>query len=223
MTPGRALVVMAKAPVGGSAKTRLAASARLDPAAIQALVEAFLLDTLEHAREVPAADVRVCFAPASQRAWFESRVDGLDLSPQVEGDLGARMTAVFDAEFQRGVRAVVIIGSDTPHLPTERISQAFRELDNHDVVLGPALDGGYYVIGLSAPAVTLFDDVPWSTDRVLDVTLQRARSARLSVSRLEPTYDVDGAPDLERLAAEIAADRAYCPRCARVLRELRRL
>ncbi len=222
MTGGRALVVMAKAPVDNSAKTRLAASAHLNPAEIHALVEAFLLDTLEHARELQAVTVRVCFAPASQRAWFERRVAGLGLSPQVEGGLGTRMSAVFDEEFGRGAGSVVIVGSDTPHLPPDRIARAFRQLERHDVVLGPALDGGYYLIGLRAPAAALFTDIPWSTDRVLDVTLQRAGSAGLAVARLEPTYDVDGAPDLERLAAEIAAGGAECPRTARVLRDLGR-
>lgn len=223
MNTGRVLVVMAKAPVGGNAKTRLASSARLDPAQVDALVEAFLLDTLEHARELPMVTVRVCFAPASQRAWFEDRVEGMQLSQQVEGDLGARMVAAFDAEFGRRAGSVVIVGADTPHLPPERIGRAFRELDSHDVVLGPALDGGYYLIGLRALAAALFVDVPWSTDRVLEVTVQRARSARLRMAQLEPTYDVDAALDLERLAREIAAGQVDCPCTARALRELRRI
>jgi len=221
VTRGRALVVMAKAPVGGSAKTRLAASARLDPTEVEALVETFLLDTLDHARELTAVTLRVCFAPASQRAWFDERVAGLECAPQIEGDLGARMVAAFDQEFGRGAGCVVVLGSDTPHLPSSRIAQAFDRLEHHDVVLGPALDGGYYLIGLRASTAALFEDIPWSTDRVLDVTIARIRALGLAVAQLEPTYDVDGAADLERLAAGIAAGEAQCPRTAFVLSRLR--
>ncbi len=223
MTGGRTLVVMAKAPGEGGAKTRLAASAGLGAAEITALVEAFLLDGLDHARTLPSVAVRVCFAPASQRAWFEARVAGLELVAQVEGDLGTRLVAAYDEAFRRGADRVVIVGSDAPHLPSSRIVRAFDELEGHDVVLGPALDGGYYLVGLRGPAAALFEDIPWSTDRVLDATVARAGSLGLTVAQLEPTYDVDGALDLERLAADITLGSVDCPRTARVLRSLRRI
>jgi rSAM/selenodomain-associated transferase 1 len=119
---------------------------------------------------------------------------------QIDGDLGARLTAAF-AELLRspGDRAV-IVGSDSPDLPLAYLKRAFRSLKHRDVVIGPAIDGGYYLIGLRAPAPALFRDVHWGTTNVFDDTLGAIERERLSLALLPPWYDVDDAASLRFLA-----------------------
>jgi rSAM/selenodomain-associated transferase 1 len=122
---------------------------------------------------------------------------GGDLSyePQLESDLGARMHAAIAARVAAGARRVVVIGTDCPGVTGAGVRSAFAALDDADVVLGPATDGGYYLIGMREPQAALFRDVPWSTHRTLAVTLERARAARLCVALLDTLRDIDTADD----------------------------
>ena len=115
---------------------------------------------------------------------------------QSAGDLGDRMACAFQTVFAKGVERVVMIGSDCPQLDPDRLSQAFRSLQTHDLVLGEATDGGYYLIGLRQFVVDLFIGIDWSTERVLAQTLEIAHQKALSIVVLEPLTDIDRPEDL---------------------------
>jgi uncharacterized protein len=189
------LVVFVKAPRAGAVKTRLAET--LGPAAACAayrrLVEALL------ANLAPLPRVELCFTPAEAGAEIQPWVrPGWLTCPQVGGDLGERLHAAFAEHFETDAQHVVIIGSDCPDVTATDIEDAWLALEGHDVVLGPALDGGYWLIGLRAPQPALFTGIPWSTDRVFGETMCRARETGLRVALLRELADVDTAADWER-------------------------
>jgi rSAM/selenodomain-associated transferase 1 len=212
----RWLIVLAKQPVAGRVKTRLARV--LGDQVAADLQAAFLADTLRHAARVRDARRLVCFAPAEARAWFADLDPHAELAAQVEGDLGARLAAAFAHAFAAGATAALAVGSDAPQQDEGVLERAFAELVPGRVVLRPSDDGGYTLVGLSAPAPRLFEGIPWSTPGVLASSARRARALGLEVVLLEPGYDVDEAADLARLAAEIAAGRADCPATRAALR-----
>jgi rSAM/selenodomain-associated transferase 2/rSAM/selenodomain-associated transferase 1 len=123
---------------------------------------------------------------------------GSDFSyyPQGRGDIGDRMARAFDQAFQGGMERAVLVGTDIPHLTVGIILGAFENLGNADLVLGPARDGGYYLIGLRRPLRQLFVDVPWGTDEVLERTKRIANDLGLSVVLLDALDDVDRPEDL---------------------------
>jgi rSAM/selenodomain-associated transferase 1 len=124
------------------------------------------------------------------------------LIDQDEGDLGARMERLFERAFELGEAWVILIGADTPHLPSARLAEARTALqEGADVVLGPAEDGGYYLIGLRQPAPTLLHDMEWSSPTVLQHTLTRAEAEGLRVNLLPIERDIDTPDDLSWLAA----------------------
>jgi rSAM/selenodomain-associated transferase 1 len=114
---------------------------------------------------------------------------------QEGANLGGRMEWAFKKVFEQGQKKVVIIGSDCLELEATLIMQAFDELERHDVVLGPANDGGYYLLGLTKPRRILFQHIAWSTPAVLSQTLQACRQAALTVSLLPWLTDIDEAED----------------------------
>lgn len=186
------MVIFAKAPEPGRVKTRLIPILRAGEAA--ELHEALLLDTLDVVRS--CADAVVAFAPAGGRRTLERLLGpGARLVGQGPGDLGARLARMFD-QLCGGGRPVLAVGSDCPGLTVARILGAAAALGRADVVLGPALDGGYYLVGLRKPRPELFGDMPWSTPAVLELTQRRATEAGLRVELLEPARDLDTPEDL---------------------------
>ena len=189
------LVVFLKAPRPGSVKTRLAETLGADAAcaAYRQLVEHLL------ANLVPLPAVELCFTPADASVeinpWL--RTDW-SACPQSEGDLGERLHAAFTEHFLSEAERIVIIGSDCPDVTVTDIEDAWLALAGHDVVLGPALDGGYWLIGLRDPQPGLFTAMPWSTDAVFGETVRRARESGLRVATLRELADVDTAADWER-------------------------
>ena len=182
------LIVFVRAPRAGAVKTRLAqkigASAACD--AYQKLVHAVLsrIDSirdveLRHSPDDAAGEVR----PWLRRSWT--------LAPQGSGDLGERLKRAFAESLAEGAKRVVIIGSDCPWLSKGDIEEAWNDLDTHDLVLGPAKDGGYWLVGLRAPKPELFDGIAWSTGTVLEQTLERARAGGLRFRVLRELSDVD--------------------------------
>jgi rSAM/selenodomain-associated transferase 1 len=195
---------MAKAPRAGAVKTRLCPP--LSPADAAGLSRCFLLDTLEETRRLAGVTTAVAYAPADERATFEATCPGVVLVPQRGEDLGARLSSAFEQLFGLGFEAVIAIGADTPTLPRAYLGYAL-ELIGHpgvDLVIGPAEDGGYYLIGLRVLYRQLFQGIPWSTDRVLAETLRLAERARLAAACLPAWWDVDTVDDLERLEAALA-------------------
>ena len=186
--PAPRLLVFLKAPRPGAVKTRLAKTlgAHAACAAYCGLVET-LLKSL-----TPLPCLELCFTPDD--AWPEIQPwlhAGWLTRAQGNGDLGARLANTFTAAFAEGAQRVVIIGSDCPTVTVDDIEQAWAALRTHDMVLGPATDGGYWLIGLRAPQPGLFEGISWSSEKVLIETLARARAAGLSVQQLREQTDVD--------------------------------
>jgi rSAM/selenodomain-associated transferase 1 len=188
----------------GQVKTRLAAEIGPEHAA---LFHRVCLETLLR-RFSRIADRRIlAFTPAGRATDFACIVPpGWQLAPQTSDDLGRRIEHYFTSAFVAGASRVILIGSDSPTLPEPVIVEAFDSLNEHDVVLGPTDDGGYYLIGLSRLVPRLFDDIDWSTPAVWSQTLDRLHSIDQSHHVLPPRYDVDTPADLARLRDELAGD-----------------
>jgi uncharacterized protein len=212
---GRALVVIAKEPVPGAVKTRLAATVGADGAA--RVAAAMLADTLAVMTQVDA-DPWVCFAPAEAGPRMARLAPGVGLLAQVEGDLGDRLAGCFVALLDGRADQVVIVGADTPQVPRATYQAAFGLLDQVDVVLGPARDGGYYLVGAKAALPELFVGVPMGTDAVLQVTMQRAIRRRLRVGTVPTLRDLDRLEDLR--AALAAGELDASPRTRLVVADL---
>lgn len=207
-----ALVIFAKAPVPGQVKTRLSPALTEDEAAT--LHGSFVLDTLERTKaavgkfKLPIDRFLAC-APSSSHVFFrimEAR-HGVTLLDQQGDDLGARMHHTFDSLFSQGYQRVCLVGTDVPSLPLTHYRDAVEALTRHDLVIGPARDGGYYLIGLTQPRPELFTNIPWSTDRVMALTQQKAVAAGLKTALLPPWSDVDTIDNLHALIDESAADK----------------
>jgi rSAM/selenodomain-associated transferase 1 len=197
------LGLFAKRPVPGRAKTRLAAETSPEWAADVA--RAFLLDTIFRLGTLPVRRV-LAYAPASAHEYFRQAVGGLfELTPQADGDLGRRLAAFAAGQFRAGAGAVVLVGSDSPSLPVEHVTRAFTELARADVVLGPATDGGYYLLGLTPRAPDLFAGIPWGGPDVLRATVERLAGTDSRLALLPPWYDVDTLADWRALRGHLAA------------------
>jgi uncharacterized protein len=186
------LIVFVRAPRAGAVKTRLAreigATAACD--AYHKLVRAVLnrINSIGNVQlRYSPDDAESEVQPWLRRSWT--------LSPQGSGDLGERLTRAFAESFADGARRVVIIGSDCPWLSDAEIEQAWNELETHDLVLGPARDGGYWLVGLREPKPAVFDGISWSTETVLEQTLERARGQSLRFLLLRELRDVDTLED----------------------------
>ena len=207
-----ALGVFVKYPQSGRVKTRLAAAWGKQRAAD--LYAAFVADTLDQFRST--ADRRwICYTPATPAAvdYFTDLARGdYELWPQPEGELGERLVAFFDACFASGSQRVVLIGSDSPTLPKEYVEQALERLAAHDAVnacvLGPATDGGYYLVGLRERLLPIFSGIEWSTPHVLRQTIARLSECSATLALLPPWYDVDTPDDVELLRGHLAALQA---------------
>jgi uncharacterized protein len=192
------LLIFARYPELGKVKTRLAAG--LGEAAALAAYRQLLAHTAAAVAPLPA--VRTLWLAAAPPAEAAPLWPGTAQQVQpVVPDLGQRMAHAFGAAFAAGARRVVIIGTDCPGLSTDILEAAFHQLRTHDVVLGPADDGGYYLLGLQRPQPALFQGLSWSTDSVLRDTLAIAAREALTVARLPTLHDVDTAEDWRRWQA----------------------
>lgn len=198
------LVIMAKHPVAGTVKTRLAKSLG-EPTAAR-LADAFLQDLLAglHGR----ADRHVLATwPADQAAttYFERISAGrFELWPQPPGTLGDRLAEVTAEHLGlSGSERVVVIGSDAPTLPIETVDAAFVALEVTDVVVAPAADGGYVLIGQRREVPGLYEGIDWSTPRVWEQTHEQLLAGGASFVELPGWYDIDTLDDLRRLAREL--------------------
>lgn len=201
-----AVVVMAKAPVPGRVKTRLCPPLSPDRAA--RLASAFAVDTWASAVRVAGPLARLAYAGPRQR--FAPPLRDAAGFAQVGGDLGARIEHAARAGLALADRAVVI-GTDAPGLPPALIAAAAAELAACDAVLGPAVDGGYYLIGLRRCEPGLLADLPWSAPDTLRATERRLRARGFRVARLPVWFDVDDAAGLALLRAAIAAGAVDAP------------
>jgi rSAM/selenodomain-associated transferase 1 len=186
------LIIFLKAPRAGSVKTRLATTLG-DHAALEAY--RLLLATTLGAMQ-PLSSVELRFTPddAAEEAARLLR-PGWTAVAQGPGDLGERLARAFDDAYREGARRVAVIGSDCPDLTAADITEAWETLDESDVVLGPATDGGYWLLASRRPCAFLFRGIPWSSSAVLAATRRRAESAGLEVTLLRELTDVDTEED----------------------------
>jgi uncharacterized protein len=197
-----ALLVVAKRPAPGQTKTRL--TPPLTPEQAATLYECFLLDTLDLVRRVPGVQPVIAYLPAETQAYFAGMAPDFEHLPQAGPDLGARLDNALTEYLRRGYQHVAIMNSDGPTLPLTNLVLAFGSLeDGADVVLGPADDGGYYLIGLRQPAPRLLRKVRMSTPHVTADTLAMAKEEGLKVALLPAWYDVDDVESLARLQDEL--------------------
>lgn len=196
---------MAHAPSAGG-KTRLAP--HLSPQRLAALRAALFADTVHVVATLSGVDVTVFFTPAGAEAEIAA-LSGHPLScvPQPDGDLGQRMRSALEYLLnQRGYDAAMLVGTDIPFLGAAHIGEACGVLETSGrVVLGPADDGGYYLIGMTTVHAGLFEGIAWGTGSVLADTLQAAERSGVEARLIRTAYDVDTIDDLRRLERGLAA------------------
>lgn len=187
------LVLMTKYPEPGQVKTRLIPALNSEGAAkVHAKLAKRTYDILAQVAREQKVKLQVHYSGASPET-FENWLGGdADYCEQVKGDLGDRLLAAANGN------PVVIFGADTPDLSAALVEQSSAALKDHDVVIGPAEDGGYYLIGMTAQYSFLFEDMPWSTDKLLPETLRRLSVAKKKVKMLEMLSDCDRPEDLKR-------------------------
>jgi uncharacterized protein len=194
------LLIFAKQPEAGSVKTRLCPPFTPDEAA--RVYEAMLYDVLESTADLPDIERWLCYGPSpTAAAYFHRVAPRLYQLPQQGTDLGERLINAIETAFSRGAYQVAVIGTDAPDLPSAVIDQAFSLLSagTADAVFGPTTDGGYYLLGMTRLWKELLTDIPWSTDAVLQVSLERAKTAAIRTVLLGTWHDLDTAEDLEQL------------------------
>ena len=213
MGASRCVLLYTKPARAGRVKTRLIGE--LTPGQAAELHEAFLSDLVERLKKGAFA-LQIAWALETDQPMPENAVPGLR---QQGVDLGERLYRGL-ARASRDHDLVAAVGADHPALPLARFDEAFVLLAGEaDVVLGPAEDGGYYLIAVSRKGLRpeIFSGIEWSTESVLEKTLERCRGLGLSVALLRREADVDTPADLERLAASLASRPAECPRTQRLL------
>ena len=198
-------------PEPGLVKTRLTPILRAREAA--ELAESLLLDTVQ-AAEKAEMEVVVAFTPARGRRRLEGLVGPRRLVPQGGGDLGVRLARVVAQLEAEGKKRLLVVGADCPALTAVRFRAAAEELGRRDLVLGPALDGGFYLLGLHRSRPELFQGVPWSTERAMEAVEANARAAGLGIGKLPAERDLDTPADLYEwfAGARAAGLRATYPR-----------
>jgi uncharacterized protein len=222
-----ALGIMTKAPEPGKVKTRL--SPPLTPAEAAALNECFLRDlstSIELATgRAPATGVAIYTPVGKEAAYNNILPPSFKLLPQRGGSFDERLSAALSDLLSAGFESVCLINSDSPTVPASNFAEAANELakPGDRIIVGPSDDGGYYLIGLKKLHRRIFDEIDWSTERVFEQTVQRAREINIPVYQLAFGYDVDDGTTLRRLAGELVGSSArneIAPHTRHFLREL---
>ena len=169
----------------------------------ESVYNCFLRDVYHKARS-SGADVYVFFAPRDRKDDFKKILDDdTVLLPQHGDDLGQRMKNAIGAVLRMGYKKVVLMGTDIPHIHTETIKNAFENLDQKDIVIHPALDGGYYLIGMKQEYYSIWNIRRYGTNSVMYDTLQHMKAENLSISVGQMYYDIDCKEDLKQLWKDI--------------------
>lgn len=205
-TADNALVILTKLPESGQTKTRLVPPLSFDDAA--ELARALLLDQLKNLARFTAAQLFIAITPPSAASFFEALLPREASCFCQQGDsLGDRMRHAFGVLFSRGFSRVVLIGGDLPAIPLEALADAVAALENKssEVVLGPSLDGGYYLVGMSQLISEIFEGILWSQPDVLTLTTAKLVSLKKKYKLISPWYDIDTIDDLRHLESDFAA------------------
>lgn len=201
----RHLGVFVRVPEPGKVKTRLVPPLSGEDAC--RLYSAFVHDLFERLGRLKKIRGTVFYAGDDLGSLRAIVPKSYNVVRQEGATLGERLQAAFDDLLAGEDRTAIVIGSDSPDIPIQYIKRAFLKLKHKDVVLGPASDGGYYLVGLKAPAPQIFDDIEWGGHLVLQQTLERIKSQELTLSLMPLWYDVDTPASLQLLADMIDARR----------------
>jgi uncharacterized protein len=212
------LIIYAKRPLAHYAKTRLAAEIGGEQAAgvYARLLYTLLIDVA--CAGLPDTVLELSVASQDDVAYFECAFPEFLIRPQRAGDLGARMAASFAQAFGEGAESVILAGSDVAGLSAAVIREAFAALQTPGTqnevpgIIGPAADGGYYLIGMRAPGAPLFEGITWSTADVLAQTEALARAHHVAMARLQPLADVDVGADYDAWCATLPGRARTGPR-----------
>ncbi|MFO7593416.1 MAG: TIGR04282 family arsenosugar biosynthesis glycosyltransferase [Pseudomonadota bacterium] len=192
--PDTALLIFAKAPIPGQAKTRLIPA--LGKVGAAELQQRLLANTVQMTKELGECAVELWCTPDTEHPAFSTT--GLPLQPQQGADLGERLSRAMQAALEHYPVAIVI-GTDCPELKAEDIRHGLRLLQaGNEAVIGPAADGGYYLLGLSRFEPSLFEGVSWGDNTVLEETLERLQRAGMHCEKLTVKHDLDRPEDLYR-------------------------
>lgn len=191
------LIVFAKEPENGKVKTRL--QEIFTEEECSKVYKAFLEDTLDLAAKVQCDSRILAYHSEGEPLYIKEIAGELSLYRQEGKDLGERMFNAFKYFCGDESCKTVIIGSDSPTLPTSYITEAFKQLETNDIVIGPSRDGGYYLIGLKTPFYGLFEGIEWGSNTVLESTLEKAEKARKGAFLLGEWYDIDTVEDIENI------------------------
>lgn len=193
-----ALIIFAKAPVPGKVKTRL--QTHLSAEECAELHVSFIIDTIKTAKMVEGVELFLSCHPDIENPFFQevSRKFDIRLLPQDGNDLGERMANSIKTGLNTGYEKIIIIGSDSPDLPPDFIQEGFKRLDLSDMVIGPSVDGGYYLIG-GRKDLPVFEGIPWSSSEVFKMTIRKAEELGIRFSALKEWYDIDTWEDLQKL------------------------
>ncbi len=197
-------ILFAKKPEPGSVKTRL--QPEFSSIESAELYSNFIKDCIENLARASVDHRLIAYSPLDAEAVLRKLNNSLgsfEYFPQGSGDLGARLNRAFNFIFAKGAERVVALGTDTPSLPPHYINLAFDLLNSHDVVLGPAMDGGYYLIGSRIDVGNLFKDVFWGTEYVFEQTIASLKG--VSFGLLPPWYDIDRPQDVKFLINHLSA------------------
>lgn len=196
------IVIFIKAPRLGEVKTRLAQKIGVEKA--QMIYRAMVEDLMQNFKGPHKFDIHIAVWPQDAEPEVRHWLDWKEpIEIQAEGDLGTKLKRAFEDAFAQGYERVVIIGSDLPDLSDSMIKDSFKQLSKYPLVLGPAMDGGYYLIGLSSLYTELFNNIDWSTSRVLHGTLKRADKAGIRYFILPEMRDIDEYDDILALWNEL--------------------
>lgn len=195
--PNPALFLFAKQPLAGHVKTRL--QPEYTPEQAAEIAQLLIRETVSLALSSWPGAVYLCAAPNAEHPLFRDIARRVPVIEQGEGDLGARMQRALAFGIDRHGSAAVL-GCDVPHCPPSVVADAGARLARGDHVLGPALDGGYYFIGLQQAPAELFADIPWGTDAVCGITRERAKALGLDLALLPPLRDIDTPADIKDAA-----------------------
>lgn len=199
------IIVMAKAPVAGFAKTRLIPA--LGAAGAANVAQRLFKHTIANVTEANLGAARLCVTPEPENpAWDTLRATAnIEWEAQRDGDLGQRLAAASKRALAAG-ESVILMGTDCPALTAEVIRQAAHSLAQFNAVIIPATDGGYTLLGINEFHPSLFEGISWSTSKVCAETLQRIRLLHWRVEVLAPLQDIDEPEDLQWLPETWKAD-----------------
>jgi uncharacterized protein len=221
--PDTALIIIARYPEPGKTKTRLAR--KLGDELVAQLYQAFLVD-LAYRFGGLGYDLYWTYTPAEVdyrsfvAALAPEYAAHMRTFAQQGSDLGARLLYAFQETRARGYQNTILIGSDSPHISVEIVKRAQEALADADVVLGPAEDGGYYLIAMHEP-YDVFSGIPMSTAVVTERTMAAGQRQGLRVKLIDQLFDIDELPDLQRLARLLEEDRTLAPATAAYLATMR--